>query len=43
MANREQIREQMTRDGIKYILTQFVDIHGAAKGEAGAGRRVLTT
>ena len=31
MANREQIREQMTRDGIKYILTQFVDIHGAAK------------
>ena len=31
MANREQIREQMTRDGINYILTQFVDIHGAAK------------
>ena len=31
MANREQIRERMTRDGIKYILTQFVDIHGAAK------------
>ncbi|MBP88617.1 MAG: type III glutamate--ammonia ligase [Planctomycetaceae bacterium] len=31
MPDREQIREQMKRDGIEFILAQFVDIHGAAK------------
>ncbi len=28
---REQIRKQLKKDGIKFLLTQFVDIHGAAK------------
>ena len=31
MADREQIREQMTLDGIDFILAQFVDLHGSAK------------
>ena len=31
MASREDVRQQMQKDGIEYILTQFVDIHGAAK------------
>ena len=31
MSTREQVRKQMNHDGIKYILTQYVDIHGAAK------------
>lgn len=31
MPSREQIRKQMQKDGIEYILAQFVDIHGAAK------------
>ena len=31
MATREEVRKEMERDGIKFILTQFVDIHGAAK------------
>jgi len=28
---RETLREQMKRDGIEFILAQFVDLHGAAK------------
>ncbi len=31
MAEREQIRKQMAKDGIEFILAQFVDIHGTAK------------
>ena len=31
MANRDEVRRQLDSDGIKYLLTQFVDIHGAAK------------
>ncbi|MCH9037105.1 MAG: hypothetical protein IH860_07305, partial [Chloroflexi bacterium] len=31
MATREEVRKEMERDGIKFILTQFVDINGAAK------------
>jgi glutamine synthetase len=31
MRAREQIREQLEKDQIHFILTQFVDIHGAAK------------
>ena len=30
-ATREEIRQRMREDGIEYILTQFIDIHGAAK------------
>ena len=33
MASREDIRRQMEEDGVEYILTQFVDIHGAAKAK----------
>ena len=31
MVTRDAVRQQMERDGIRYLLTQFVDIHGAAK------------
>ena len=31
MASREEVRKHMREDKIEYILTQFVDIHGAAK------------
>ena len=31
MADRESVRRQIQQDGIRYILTQFVDMHGAAK------------
>ena len=31
MTKREDIRRQMDKDGIQYILVQFVDINGAAK------------
>ena len=31
MADREQIRKQMQKDGVEFILAQFVDIHGSAK------------
>ncbi|MCE2464974.1 MAG: type III glutamate--ammonia ligase [Dehalococcoidia bacterium] len=31
MADRESVRRQMEQDGIRYILTQFVDMYGAAK------------
>ena len=31
MADREQIRKQMAKDGVEFILAQFVDIHGTAK------------
>ena len=31
MAGREQVLKQMQKDGIEYILAQFVDIHGVAK------------
>ena len=31
MADREQLREQMKRDGIDFILAQFVDMNGTAK------------
>jgi len=31
MADREQVRKQMTTDGIEFLLAQFVDVHGAAK------------
>ena len=31
MAEREQIRKQMAKDGVEFILAQFVDIHGTAK------------
>src|SRR5258706_16342502 len=30
-ATREQVRKQLKKDGISFILAQFVDIHGAAK------------
>jgi glutamine synthetase len=33
MASREDVRQQMQKDGIEYILTQFVDIHGSAKAK----------
>ena len=31
MATREEVREQMSRDGIEYLLAQFVDINGSPK------------
>ena len=31
MADREMIRQQMTADGVEYILAQFIDIHGSPK------------
>jgi len=31
MASREQIRKRMQKDGIEFILVQFVDVTGAAK------------
>jgi len=31
MVDREQIREQMRKDAVEFILAQFVDIHGSAK------------
>ncbi len=31
MAGQEQIREKLEQDQIRFILTQFVDIHGSAK------------
>ena len=31
MATREEVRRRMQEDGIGYLLTQFVDIHGAPK------------
>ena len=31
MAERESIRLRLREDGVEYILTQFVDIHGSAK------------
>lgn len=31
MADREQLRKRMEKDGIEYLLTQFVDIHGSAR------------
>ncbi|MCH7688423.1 MAG: type III glutamate--ammonia ligase, partial [Planctomycetes bacterium] len=31
MTDREQIREQMKKDKVQFILAQFVDIHGSAK------------
>jgi len=31
MADREQIREQLAKDGVEFILAQFVDVHGSAK------------
>ena len=31
MASREDVRQQMEKDGIGHLLAQFVDIHGAAK------------
>ena len=31
MADRDQVRQQMKKDGIKFLLAQFVDIHGTAK------------
>ena len=33
MASRENVRQQMEKDGIEHLLTQFVDIHGAAKAK----------
>lgn len=33
MADRTQLRKQLESDGIEFLLTQFVDIHGAAKGK----------
>ena len=29
--NKESLKQQMQEDGVELILTQFVDIHGAAK------------
>jgi len=31
MSQRDQIRKQFAKDGIEFLLAQFVDIHGAAK------------
>ncbi len=31
MPTREEVREQMSRDGIEYLLAQFVDINGSPK------------
>ena len=31
MADREQIRKQMEKDGIEFLLAQFVDVHGSAR------------
>jgi len=31
MAEREQIRKQLAKDQIEFLLAQFVDIHGTAK------------
>ena len=33
MATREDVRRRMQEDGIEYLLTQFVDIHGSAKAK----------
>lgn len=30
-ATREEIRERLAADGVKFILAQFVDVHGSAK------------
>ena len=31
MADREQVRKQMEKDGIEFLLAQFVDVHGSAR------------
>ena len=31
MADREQIRQQLSDDGIEFLLAQFVDMNGTAK------------
>ena len=31
MATREEIRERVGKDGVQYLLVQFVDLHGSAK------------
>ena len=31
MTTRDDVRQRMEQDGVRFILTQFVDIHGAAK------------
>jgi glutamine synthetase len=31
MSSRDQIKEKLSKDGIRYVLAQFVDIHGTAK------------
>lgn len=33
MVDREQIRAQMKQDGIRFIVVQFVDLHGSAKAK----------
>ena len=33
MNNREQVREQLEQDGIRFIVVQFVDLHGSAKAK----------
>ena len=32
-SDRAQLRETLERDGIEFLLVQFVDIHGAAKAK----------
>ena len=33
MIDREQVRARMKVDGIKFLIVQFVDMHGAAKAK----------
>ena len=36
--NREEAQKFCRDNGIRYVLAQFVDIHGVGKGQGGAGR-----
>ena len=33
MASREEVRQELQNDNIEFLLTQFVDINGAAKAK----------
>src|SRR6478609_10738759 len=33
MTNRDQVREQLKKDGIDFIVVQYVDLHGSAKAK----------
>src|SRR5215510_11378676 len=33
MQNRDQVRELLKEDGVRFIVVQFVDLHGSAKAK----------